>query len=234
MKKYLILFLMLLVSLGFWLFWQEVNHSSRTVRPIASPTTAKSSQLAKLKQQCANSGEQDGFGRALISGQILIEASKAAIGRPCELLIQAGASLTISGSKLSTKNLVISDDPTASLSSHLQIVNSNLNGQKSGFQVLLKAPGSQMSITNSSFDYDLSLGVTVGTSGPASGAKLTVSHSRFRSVGTNSEGINLVSTGQGLFDHNDFVLMGHQTALLLAPNCVLENNVGANQRCLSQ
>jgi hypothetical protein len=95
----------------------------------------------------------------------------------------------------------------------------------------LPAKRSQIFITNSRFDYPLSIVISAGAD-DGSQALLAAKNNTFRSVGGQSRGIGLVSTGDGQYYGNRFQLTGADDfAYVVAARCQAADNRHSSPRC---
>lgn len=191
----------------------------------------QSISLKSIQKQCSRLRESDGFGRALI-GSVHLKNESIEISQPCKVILKDGASLQLTNVTLKTNNLVILNQKNAKKSAHLIINKSNLSSPKGGFQTQFKTSASSVSVKDSSFSYPLSVGFAVGEGDEDTSAALRVNNSTFASLSSESEGINLVTSGKAIIKNNKFEFSDDQSqALLLGSECQLIDNINANTRC---
>ena len=203
----------------------------------SKPILQKQKALSYIARQCADQKDPSGFGVAFISDQH-IQNERGRISVPCKLYLRPGTTLQMTNVHLETKHLLIDDTPmpqpdgAVRQPTHIVLNHTRFIGSDAGFQIKSPTKGSTVSIMDSTIDYPLSVGVSVGQGDDDNNASLVVHHNTMRSKGEATQGIMLVSTGKGIFRGNHFALHDpNDFALLLGSTCKIENNDHANERC---
>lgn len=227
--------LIIIVVLALAVIGVDVALLAKADRPFNQKQSKPISQnmlLADISKQCAESIDTDGFGVATIRGNLRIVNQSGDIDVDCRIRLLDGANLALVNSQLSSQKLLVIDNPAAARPSRLDLNKAKLSSNAGGIQISLKSRGSRVNIKNSQLNYPLSVGVTVGADDER--AALTAVNSQLSSLGESSEGIVLVSTGKAVFSDSQFKLSRtDDVALLLAPDCRANRNVGADLACKS-
>jgi plastocyanin len=187
--------------------------------------------IGQIETYCTSTIDQNGFGHANLPGG-LVQKQTGQLSVPCKIRLQAGTTLTFNHVQLKTHNLLIENAKPDEAPVHLRIAYSSLSGESSGFQVKFTSNKSSLVISDSQFNYPLSIGAALGQKDSDSEALVQANRSTFTSVGEGSEGILMASTGRAIFGRNQFQLKNPEdTATLIGSRCLLVKNNHANDRC---
>jgi hypothetical protein len=182
-----------------------------------------------LNQHCRRAPESDGLRVVKINRSVKFQNLAGKITVSCKLELQDQASLVFDNVSFTTDKFVIENTTS---SNSLSIFHSSFKSKTGGFIAKLQTNNSQITIRNSRFEYPLSVAVAVGADDDDSKATLAVSGSYFKSTGDGSSGIGLISSDQGAYADNRFVVNpSEEFAFVIAAHCSSKNNIGASPRC---
>lgn len=177
----------------------------RAVQAAQEVTGESKLRLANLAGSCASSVGDDGYGIFEVERPTVISSEEGEIGVPCKIRLERSSSLTLSNVTLRSKNLIVSDFGSNG-ESKLRIEDSRLTGtEQAAFFAQLSDASDSVVIERSTLDYPGAIwarafGPVDG--GDRDGGRMDVTASTLRSLGPETEGVQLVvgsETGVGNF-----------------------------------
>ncbi len=207
-----------------------------TIRRHFKPAAPASGyRLADIVEQCQQSVQNGGFGSVILRGQVTVSGGAGRVPVPCKLELAADAHLEILNATIATQHLFITSLSESGGPARVTITGSTLTGRSAGLQISLGGTDSHIEVTDSTLDYDASIGLAAGSGDDDTQASLFISGSTFLSAYAGSEGIILVSTGRATVQNSRFKALAAEAVFLLAPVCLNSNNIGlGNARCQAQ
>lgn len=182
-----------------------VATGSRFTQATQQSPTEQKLRLANLAGDCESSVGDDGYGVFKVERPTVISSEDGEIGVPCKIRLERGGSLALNDVNLRTKNLVVSDYGSNG-ESKIRIEDSMLTGVgQTAFFVQLSDAADSIAIESSTLDYPGAIwtrafGPVDG--GDPDGGRVNVTASTLRSLGPETEGIQLIvgsETGVGNF-----------------------------------
>lgn len=188
--------------------------------------------ITGLNRRCQYAPKEEGINTVRLKHSFRLVNQKGSLTQACRIVLQNKASLEIDHSELTTDKLVILAQEPENQTNELRITHSTLTSRTGGLLIRLQNKTSQVFITESKFDYPLSIVISAGSDEEASKSLLVVKNSTFRSKHKDSRGIGLISTGDGQYFGNRFELTQNDDfAYVVAVRCQAANNLNSSPRC---
>lgn len=188
--------------------------------------------ITGLNMRCQRSAKEEGINTVKLKHSFKLVNQHGSLTQACRIVLQNNASFEIDHSELATDKLVILAQESQNHTNELRITHSTMTSRTGGLLIRLQTKTSQVFISESKFDYPLSIIISTGSDEGTSKALLLAKNNTFKSVHKDSRGIGLISTGDGQYFGNRFELAQKDDfAYVVAVRCQAENNLNSSPRC---
>lgn len=203
--------------------------TATTPSGVSASATPPQTSIEYLANLCATAPETPNPVKiAKITSRIEISQQTGEISVPCDLVLEAGASLSLVDVQLRTKSLKIYAGKSV-LGSNVLIEDSRLTGDQTSYLfVAVLGDGGSVAVRRSTLDYPSA--VFVGATGHP--GTLELSETTMRSQGADTTGINASAT-EARFYQIRLETSARDEPLLFAEKCTGGEIIGATPRCKS-